>query len=156
MSKTSFKIILFGFHVISQQNVIFFHLHSSDGNKIFISNRMHRVIKTKYTLISATPTLRFKVYFAYDITEYRTAVANSSDRIVYSMSAESSAMKERSESLRWIILRMSHGKPSDIIMASELAPSELDTPTPPSPARKITINVFYMKFLPLNIVNARI
>lgn len=79
------------------------------------------------------PTLRRSWYLANHITVYKMTVAISSNSIEYSIPYDVRLMYDRSGSPALIMLRISHGAPSDRSTANELAPNEFDTPMPPSP-----------------------
>lgn len=89
-------------------------------------------------LISARPTDRFNRYLATVSTTYNAIIANSNSIMLYSVLYGFSWIDSCPGLFRCIIFRMSHGMPSDIKIAKEFAPSELDTPTPPSFFRTIS------------------
>lgn len=53
------------------------------------------------------------------------------------------------------VLRTSHGTPSDINIASELAPNEFDTPIPPSPTKRRTISKMMFEAAPTSFRNGK-
>lgn len=82
--------------------------------------------------MSANPTDRFKRYFDNVSTIYNEITAIKSNRMLYSVLFGLSSIDCLSGVFWCKTLLISHGIPSDINMANELAPSEFDTPTPPS------------------------
>lgn len=85
--------------------------------------------------INANPTSFFNRYPAMLNTTNNAITAINSNNIVYSMPYDVMRITSLPGTLRCRIFLISHGMPSDIKMAKELAPNEFDTPMPPSPLR---------------------
>lgn len=83
-------------------------------------------------VISTPPTVRFNRYFAIVSTIYKDEMANKSNTIVYCVLFGFNGIDSFPGVFRYIMFRMSHGTPSDNKIANEFAPSEFDTPNPPS------------------------
>lgn len=83
-------------------------------------------------LISVQPTVRFNRYFAMLSTINSDKMANKSNNMLYSVVYGFNIMLCLPGVLRYIRFRMNHGTPSDNKIANEFAPSEFDTPKPPS------------------------
>lgn len=82
--------------------------------------------------MSAMPTDRFsRCPEMYNIT-YRAITANKRSKILYSVLFGLSKIDCLPGVFRFIIFLMSHGIPKDMSIAKEFAPSEFETPTPPS------------------------
>lgn len=90
------------------------------------------LIQTRYTLMRATPTVRLIRYLAIVSITYNAMIAIKSSKILYSVLYGLREIDSSPGVFRYRIFLMSHGIPRDIKMANELAPSEFDTPTPPS------------------------
>lgn len=85
--------------------------------------------------ISLRPTVFLSRYRDRVSTMYSDRVARSNRSIVYSTPYEVIWMTSLPGVFRLSIFLISHGMPKDIKMARELAPSEFETPIPPSPLR---------------------
>lgn len=87
--------------------------------------------------MSIRPTVRLRRYFDKVSTTYNAITANKSSIILYSVLYGFNRIDCFPGVFIFKIFFIIHGMPSDIRMAKELAPSEFDTPTPPSPLRII-------------------
>lgn len=121
-----------------RQRIIYNYEQSIPGKNTFNSNRIPNVIITKYVKIKVTPTDFFSRYPDNVNTTYNATAAINSNKIVYSIPYEAIMIDDLFGSFRLIMFLISHGMPSDIKMASEFAPKELDTPTPLSPFRMLS------------------
>lgn len=82
------------------------------------------------------PTVFLSRYRDQDRMMYKVRTAKRSTLIVNSIPVDLMATKAPVVDAPSIIVLTNHGIPSDIKMASELAPREFDTPKAPSPAKK--------------------
>lgn len=88
--------------------------------------------------MSIRPAVRLRRYFDNVSTMYNEKIANKSNNMLYSVEYGFSVIDCFPGVFRFKIFFISHGIPSDIKMAKELAPRLFDTPTPPSFLRTIS------------------
>lgn len=107
-----------------------------------ISTKMPNVMKIRYRTMSTQPTDLRSLNFAINKVNQRKLTAKSREVTTKAMPLEliGIAVSCAPWPTRMRVL-ISHGVPSANNIAKELAPSALDTPTPPSPV--IKIHVFY-------------
>lgn len=133
------KVCCFTYFTMSDNSLIYKQKANSAVSKITpTSRRMANVMKITYSTMSTKPMLFRSLNFAINkhIQRHQVAMIREPTTIVMPLESINTAL---SSSPRATIARVliSHGKPRANNMAKELAPSALDTPTPPSPVIKI-------------------
>lgn len=100
------------------------------------STRMASAMNTAYTELRVIPTTFLRRYLDQVRIRYRASTANIRNIIVNSMPYDWISIWASVVEAPPIMVFTNHGTPSDIRMANELAPRELDTPNPPSPVNR--------------------